>query len=201
MHVGLNLIFMVPGQTGGMEGAARELIVALRAAAPSLRLTAFVNRESAQEDLGVETVVVPVNATNRLQWVRGEQQLLPGLARRAGCDIVHSLGSTAPAHGRYRRVVTIHDLNYLVVPDAHFGVRGLGMRVLIPLAAHTAHRVLADSGSTARDLIRRLRVPAGRIDVVPLGVGRPSADITPAEELRARLATGDRPLVLSLSAK
>ena len=202
IHAGLNLIFLVPGETGGMEVAARALIPALRDAAPGVRFTAFVNREAAGEDFGVESVVVPVAAANRLEWVRGEQQLLPGLARRAGCDLVHSLASTAPAHGRFARVVTIHDLNYLVVPDAHFGVRGLGMRVLVPLAARTAHRVIADSESTRDDLVERLGVPAGRIDVVPLGLGQPAgAAPTPEAELRERLALGDRAVVLALSAK
>ncbi len=46
-HVGLNLIFLVPGETGGMEVVARELIPALLRAAPGLRFTAFVNREAA----------------------------------------------------------------------------------------------------------------------------------------------------------
>ena len=202
MHVGLNLIFLVPGQTGGMEVAARALIPALRAAAPGARFTAFVNREAAAEDLGVERVVVPVRASRRIEWVRGEQQLLPGLARRAGCDVVHSLASTAPARGRFARVTTIHDLNYLVVPDAHFGLRGLGMRVLVPLAARTAHRVLADSASTRDDLVARLGIAADKIDVVALGLGQPAvAAPTPADELRARLALGARRVVLSLSAK
>ena len=50
MHVGLNLIFLVPGETGGMEVVARELIPALAAAAPpGMRFTAFVNREAAGE--------------------------------------------------------------------------------------------------------------------------------------------------------
>src|SRR4051794_4343009 len=47
MHVGLNLIFLVPGETGGMEIAARELITALVEVAPEVRFTAFVNREAA----------------------------------------------------------------------------------------------------------------------------------------------------------
>ena len=34
MHVGLNLIYLVPGETGGMETYARELIPALLAEAP-----------------------------------------------------------------------------------------------------------------------------------------------------------------------
>jgi glycosyltransferase involved in cell wall biosynthesis len=202
MHVGLNLVFMVPGETGGMEVAARALIPALRDAAPGVRFTAFVNREAAGDALGVESVVVPVAATSRPQWVRGEQQLLPALARRAGCDLVHSLASTAPAHGRFARVTTIHDLNYLMVPEAHFGIRGLGMRVLVPLAARTSHRVIADSASTRDDLVERLRVPEARIDIVPLGLGQPAtAAATPATELRARLALGDRRVLLSLSAK
>ena len=53
MHVGLNLVFMVPGETGGMEVAARAIVPALRDAAPGARFTAFVNREAAGEDLGV----------------------------------------------------------------------------------------------------------------------------------------------------
>jgi glycosyltransferase involved in cell wall biosynthesis len=202
MHVGLNLIFLVPGATGGMEVAARELIPALRDAAPGARFTAFVGREAAGDDLGVETVVLPVTATNRVQWVRGEQQLLPAIARRHGCDVVHSLASTAPARGRFARVVTIHDLNYLIVPEAHFGLRALGMRALVPLAARTSHRIIAISEATRRDLVERLGVPSARIDVVPQGLGR-IADVAPTPEraLRDRLALGARRVVLSLSAK
>jgi glycosyltransferase involved in cell wall biosynthesis len=202
MHVGLNLVFMVPGETGGMEVAARQLIAALPAVAPGMRFTAFVNREAAQDDLGIDRVVVPVEARNRLQWVRGEQLLLPALTQRAGCDVLHSLGSTAPARSRARRVTTIHDLNYLMVPDAHFGVNALGMRALVPLAARRSHRILADSASTRDDLVSRLRVPASKVDVVPLGLGQPSqAEPAPESELRERLGLGSRQVLLSLSAK
>ena len=80
LHVGLNLVFLIPGETGGMETAARETIPHL-AAIDDLRLTLFVNREAAGTFGGVaEEVVVPVNATSRIQWVRGEQQHIPRLA-------------------------------------------------------------------------------------------------------------------------
>jgi glycosyltransferase involved in cell wall biosynthesis len=202
MHVGINLVFLVPGETGGMEVAARELIPQLRDAAPGIRFTAFVNREAAGEDFGVEQVVVPVNATNRIEWVRGEQQVLPPLAKRHGIDLLHSMGSTAPAWGRFTRVTSVMDLNYLVVPDAHFGVRALGMRVLVPLAARRSHRLIAISSSTKDDLVERLRIRPGKVDVVLLGLGATSdAAPTPEAELRARLDLGDRPVLLSLSAK
>jgi glycosyltransferase involved in cell wall biosynthesis len=202
VHVGLNLIFLVPGQTGGMEVYARELAPRL-AAMNDLRITAFVNRETAGEDLGCDRVVVPVEASNRLQWVRGEQLLLPPLAERHGCDIVHSLGSTAPARGRFRRVVTIHDLHYKLVPDAHFGLRGLGMRVLVPLAARSAHRIIVDAASTREDLHEHLGTPRGKVSVVPLAGATPPDDLvpTPEADLRRELHLGSREVLLSVSAK
>jgi glycosyltransferase involved in cell wall biosynthesis len=208
MHVGLNLIFLVPGETGGMEVAARELIPALIAAAsPGTRFTAFVNREAAAAKDGpwgelLPAVTVPVNARNRMQWVRGEQLLLPRLAARAKVDLVHSLASTAPARGRFRRVVTVHDLIYARFPEAHAGIRDLGMRVLVPLAVRRSDRVIVDSHSTQRDLVELLKTPAERIDVVPLGIGTVArSEPIPERELRERLRLGERPIALSLSAK
>src|SRR5947199_321830 len=67
-HIGLNLVFLVPGETGGMEVYARELIAALLAHAPAeMRFTAFVNRElgcaaSTPWGEGMAAAVVPVHA-------------------------------------------------------------------------------------------------------------------------------------------
>jgi glycosyltransferase involved in cell wall biosynthesis len=207
-HIGLNLIFLVPGETGGMEVAARELIPALLAEAPAgMRFTAFVNREAAAAKDGpwgelLPAVTVPVNARNRVQWVLGEQTLLPALAMRAGVDLVHSLASTAPLWGRFRRVVTVHDLIYARLPEAHAGIRDKGMKVLVPQAVRRSHRVIADSQSTREDLVELLGVAPEKIDVVPLGLGgvqraRPMDE----REVRARFELGERRVVLSLSAK
>ena len=206
MHVGLNLVYLVPGETGGMEVVARELIPEL-AEIPGLRLTAFVNREAEKAGGGpwselIPSVTVPVHARNRFAWVYGEQRHLPRLAAAAGCDVVHSLASTAPVRGPFRRVTTIHDLNYKLVPESHFGLLGLGMRVLVPAAARRSHRVIVDAASTRGDLIRYLGVSPEKIDVAPLGVAiQPDVHATPAAELRAKLELAERPIVLSLSAK
>jgi glycosyltransferase involved in cell wall biosynthesis len=207
-HIGLNLVFLVPGETGGMEVAARELIPALLSEAPArTRFTAFINRETASAADGpwrdlLPSVTVPVNARNRVQWVLGEQTLLPGLAARAGVHLVHSLGSTAPLWGRFRTVVTVHDLIYARFPEAHSGIRDKGMRVLVPAAARRSDRVLADSQSTRDDLIQLLNVEPARIDVVPLGLGSVQrADPLSDTATRARFGLDARQVLLSLSAK
>jgi glycosyltransferase involved in cell wall biosynthesis len=207
-HIGLNLIFLVPGETGGMEVAARELIPALLAEAPpGIRFTAFVNREAAAAKDGpwgelLPVVRVPVSARNRVQWVLGEQTLLPVLAARAGVQLMHSMASTAPLWGRFQRVVTVHDLIYARFPDAHAGIRDKGMKVLVPAAAHRANRVIADSQSTRDDLIALLGISPWLIDVVPLGLGAVRRQAPLAErEVRTRFELGERAMVLSLSAK
>jgi glycosyltransferase involved in cell wall biosynthesis len=206
VHIGLNLVFLVPGEQGGMEIYARELIPRLVQAAPEHRFTAFISREAAEaggpwrEHVG--SVIVPVRSRSRVEWVRGEQQLLPPAAQRLGVELMHSLASTAPAWGPFIRVTTIHDLNYLTVPDAHPGIRALGMRVLVPLAARRSRRIIVDAHSTARDLQRHLHVAPDRIDVVALGVGHSRrGEPLPEDELRVRLQAGDRSILLTVSAK
>jgi glycosyltransferase involved in cell wall biosynthesis len=206
MHVGLNLIYLVPGETGGMETYARELIPALAVERPELRITTFVNIEAYEAGDGpwselVRCVRVPVRARRRADWVRGEQQLLPRLASREGVDVLHSLGSTAPVWGRFRRVVTIQDVIYRIYPEAHGGLRARAMGVLVPLAARRSHRVIVPSQSTRDDLVRLLGVPPAKIDVAPLGIGTGMASASPEAELRERLRLGARPVVLSASAK
>ncbi len=208
-HVGLNLIFLVPGETGGMEVYARELIPALIAQAPpGTRFTAFINREAAAARAGapwgelLPAVTVPVRARRREQWVFGEQALLVPMARRGGVDLLHSLASTAPLWGRFARVVTVHDLIYARFPDAHSGLRDKGMRLLVPAGARRADRVIADSLSTREDLVELAGIGRERIDVVPLGLGTPRRAAPLGEgEVRARFELGDRAVALSLSAK
>jgi glycosyltransferase involved in cell wall biosynthesis len=98
--------------------------------------------------------------------------------------------------------VTIHDLHYRLVPEAHFGVLALGLRVLVPLGARRSHRVIAVSHDTAAAVRRYLHVPADRVDVVPNGLGLTPAAAAEAEDvLRERHRLGRRQVVLSVSAK
>jgi glycosyltransferase involved in cell wall biosynthesis len=188
----------------GLETYARELTSALVEEQPSLRVTAFINREAAADPAWgelVPTVTVPVYGRRRAAWVRGEQLLLPKLAQRTGVDVMHSLASTAPAWGSFARVVTIHDVIYRIHPEAH-GWRSPVLGALIPLAARRSDRIIAPSDTTRCDLVRLLKLPEEKIDVIPNGIGLPpAAQWSSREELRRRYDLGERPLVLTVSLK
>jgi glycosyltransferase involved in cell wall biosynthesis len=205
-HIGLNLLFLVPDETGGMEVYVRHLIEALVKVRPELRFTAFVNRNAAAKpgpwNELIEHVTLPVDSRQRAQWVLAEQLLLPVMAGRAGIDLLHSPANLAPAWGRFRRILTVHDLIHRTFPEAHAGVRARVLGVIMPLGIRRSHRLIADSCATHDDLVRLLSEPAGKIDVVPLGLSQPHPErALPEPELRQRHRLGERSVVLSLSAK
>ena len=76
MRVGFDLLFLVPGETGGRETYARELIAALFDVDGSLSATAFINREispalAREFATAMRVVRVPVSARRPEQWAVG----------------------------------------------------------------------------------------------------------------------------------
>jgi len=200
-RVGLNLLYLVPGETGGSEVYARNLVPKLAEQRPDLELTAFVNREAADLELGgVRIAPVNVSGRGRVRRVIAEQRRLPGLVREHGIQLLHSLGTSAPSRPAAVSVVTILDVIYATHPEAHTPLRRAGVRLLVPRAARSADRVITLSEASATEISRELGIPRQRIDVAHLG-GKPPGTATPEPELRERLTLGDAPVVLSVSAR
>jgi len=84
-----------------------------------------------------------------------------------GCDVFHATNFFVPPTRYARRVVTIHDLSFLIVPEYS------SPRIVTPFSRHIerfvaeSDAIVACSESTRRDLIERLKVEPGRIHVVP----------------------------------
>jgi glycosyltransferase involved in cell wall biosynthesis len=206
LKVGLNLLHLVPGQTGGSEVYARHLVPALLEAGGH-ELVVFASREGAPAlraepwagDL--EVVEIQVSAVSRARRVLAEQTSLPRAARRARVDLLHNLFTTAPVAPGVPQVTTILDLIYKRFPEAHAGVRSLGMRMLVPLSARRSARIIAISEATKSDVVSHLGVDPSRVDVTYLAPGL-GEGVEPLgeSELRERHALGDAPIVLSVSA-
>jgi glycosyltransferase involved in cell wall biosynthesis len=207
-HVALNLAYLVPGETGGMEVYARALVPALHERRPDLRMTAIAAPELAVElrekpwCRGMDLVAMRVPGRSRVRRALAEQTLVAVAARRAGAEVLHSLASIGPvAAWGAASVVTIHDVIYASHPETHQGLLRHGMATLVPASARAADRVIADSEHTRTELVTRLGVAADKIAVVPLGPGADPVAPTTEADLRARHRLGERPLVLSVSAR
>ena len=208
MRVGLNLLQLVPRETGGGELYARRLIPALLEARPDLKLVVFAGYEAipplsaeAWTD-DVELVRIPVRVRSRPRRVLAEQTLLRGAARRARLDLLHNVHNMAPVAPGVPQVTTILDVIYKRYPETHAGVLATGVALLVPLAARRSRRILTLSEAAKDDIAHYLHVEPDRIDVTPLGPGL-ADDVAPIDEaeLRRRHELGDAPIVLTVSAK
>jgi glycosyltransferase involved in cell wall biosynthesis len=203
VRVAVNLLHLVPGETGGAETYARRLLPALCAADPQLELTLYCGAVAAETLASERWQVVPLrfDPRSRVRRVLAEQTLLPRALRGGGFDLLHNVFNTAPAVSPVPQVTTIHDLVYKTYPETH-GLLAKGVEVLVPLAARRSARVLTDSEASKADIVRYLSVSPDRVDVAPLGPGIPEGVARPAPlEIRQRFAVGDARLVLSVLAK
>lgn len=206
-NVGLNALYLVPGEVGGTEIYARELTLALAAHRPNVSYTLFLADEAYETYTAVdwpESVRlqrVRVQARRKALRAAVEMTVLPVLAARNRHELIHSLGTTSPLAGRSPRVVTIHDLIYDLFPGTMSPAATRGLRLLVPSGARRSNRVIADSAAAAKDISSRLKVPPTRVDVVHLGVGAsPATTVTHESTLRARYELRQAPVILCVSA-
>lgn len=205
MRLGLDLLFLIPDETGGRETYTRELISAMFALEPGLVATAFVSKDATSMLIrelrpNMRVVRVPISVRRPEQWALGEFVLLPVAGRRDRIDLLHSPANFAPASGRFRRVVTLHDLQYRAVPELLTPARRLGTAALLESAVRRADRIITGSAFSRDEIVRELSVAPDRIDVIPYGVGtRPAAFPAAEQELRQRHRLGTRPVVLAVA--
>jgi glycosyltransferase involved in cell wall biosynthesis len=108
-----------------------------------------------------------------------EQAILPLAARRASA--IYCPGNVAPLISR-RSVVVIHDLAALRHPEWYSAQFATYHRRILPVLARRAHRVIAPSGFSRRDVAEGLGLDPDHITVVQNGVDErfsPSADPEP----------------------
>jgi glycosyltransferase involved in cell wall biosynthesis len=137
--------------------------------------------------------VIEQAADVRESWASGqvfEQVVLPWLARR---DLLLSLGGPAPVLAR-SQVATLHDVSVFRHPETYSRGFRTWYRGMYRLLARRAVRVLTVSSFSAGELAAVLRMPAGRVSVVPNG-GDHVDRFTPAQpdlgSVEARLVDGE----------
>jgi glycosyltransferase involved in cell wall biosynthesis len=205
-HVGINAVFLEPGM-GGLDTYMRELMPELLDAGSGLRFSVFANASGAEslraQPWATEAAVVTHPLLGRRPArALSELVMLGPLARRQGVDLLHSVGMTAPLARRPVNVVQVPDVIWLTHSDPADRVTAAVWRAVVPPVVRRARRVITLSQASKRELVQRLGLEPGKIDVVSLGPGaEPTAAPTGEAELRRRLELGDGALVLAVAAK
>ncbi len=92
--------------------------------------------------------------------------------RKQKADILHIPHCNVPLFYRGKMIVTVHDLTHLVYPEfLPMKLVHLYFKFIFWFICKRADRILTDSESTKRDLLRFYKADASKMTVVPLGVG------------------------------
>lgn len=97
-----------------------------------------------------------------------ERWALGGELLRLGLDVLHSPDFIPPQFGAKRRIITVHDLNFIYYPEFLTPESLRYYADQIAWAVDAADHIAADSHATRHDLIEHLHVPPQKVTTVHL---------------------------------
>jgi glycosyltransferase involved in cell wall biosynthesis len=155
-------------QIGGISQYVLQLLPALAALDIDNEYLVFKSRKDRRDfrpdgaaNFESRTLWTPCH--HRLErWTLGAEILPHAL------DILHSPDFIPPSFGATRRIVTVHDLNFLHFPEFVTKESRNYYSKQIEWAVHTADHIAADSHHTRNDLIELLNVPDSKITTIHL---------------------------------
>ncbi len=171
MRIGVNALYLLPGQVGGTEIYLRGLLSALAQNHDEREYVVFLNQESAAANIvpvnsRFLAIVTAVRAANRPARLIFEQMQLPQLCRRHRLDVLLNAGFTGPWFSACPAVSVVHDLQFRDRPEFFTTADRIGWRMFIDPVLRRSARLLTVSQFTKRRLMHYYRVNAERIDVV-----------------------------------
>lgn len=177
MRIGINTLFLVPGDVGGTEVYLRNTLSAMADLATGDYLVLFTNRENdrlLRDDLSnyprVEFHQLPCRAVLRPLRILVEQFFLPFATKRQNVDVLWSPGYTAPAICCAPQAVTVCDLQYKSFPEDMSGVERKTFDVLVKTACRRCQAVITISEFSRQEVIKYRFAQGEKVFAVPLGV-------------------------------
>ena len=209
MKVGINTLFLIPGEVGGTETYLRQTLISMAEHFPNVNMVLFTNRENdpvLRGDLGkfgqVSFDLLDFAATNRYTRIIKEQIDLPLRVRRSGVELLWSPGYTASFASPCPQVVTIHDMQYKTHPQDLTFLARLVTDTLVKMASRRCRRIIAVSQFSKDEIVKYTGAGPDKVDVVYEAANPVFGAAIPDEERRKLLATmlpGDKPYLLTVA--
>lgn len=174
----------------GMGKALYELI-ARTSASGAIAWHLFGDRPDRPMQAPDASCQVAVFETRGFRFAAWEQYSLPAAAARAGADLLHSPGTTAPWWQPVPTVVTVHDTIPWQSPDDPYWRPGPYRDRVLPSAYHRASAVITISDTSRRDILARWPALKPKLHVISLGVDERYLE---AEPDREPIVIGGQPL-------
>lgn len=178
LRVGVNTLFLIPGEVGGSETYLRDILSYAVARHPEIEWVLFTNTENhlsfEQSFAGVKNVYLHpmgISAANRPVRILCEQFRLPAAVLRAKVDVLWSPGYTAPFRAPCPQVVSVLDMQYCEFPEDLSFFALWATRILVPIALRAARRVVTLSDFSRSQIVKYVGVSEKKIIPIHLAAG------------------------------
>jgi glycosyltransferase involved in cell wall biosynthesis len=177
----------------GIARYAVELMTALRDHQPDIEFTIlkpFMGPIPELDDLGATTSLPGARLLPAMMTIGPGE--IAAVAARHRLHIIHDPAGISPfivprSIGRFRRIVTIHDMIPFVYPETHARLTNLLFRQYIPRTLRFVDRVVTVSDASKRDVQRFYPIGPDRIERIYCGC-HPRFRPQPASTVAATLA-------------
>jgi glycosyltransferase involved in cell wall biosynthesis len=186
LRVGINLLWLLPGEGAGAEVYAMRVVRALlEESASEIELTLFANRRLAhalpEETAAMPIAVAPVEGGSRPARIAAESTWLPREASRRRLDLVHHMADVVPWLRSQRSVLTIHDLRALERPDILATPHAAYLRARLRPSVCASAVVITPTGVVRAAVIEQLGAEPDRVRVVSAPLYPPIGDLPDPE--------------------
>ncbi len=189
MRIGINTLFLIPGQVGGTETYLRGLIFGLSNIDEENEYILYTNKENHNSFEAKENFSkyrCNLSAHNRAKRVFYEQLVLPKIIKRDKIDVLHSPGYISPILLGSAKVVTIHDMQYHYYPHYFAKTKLLYWKYFIPLSARYSDVIVAVSKHAKKNIVEILGIPEEKV-IVTFESTKFSMLETPGREVHVNL--------------
>jgi glycosyltransferase involved in cell wall biosynthesis len=169
MRIGISTLFLTPSKHGGTETYLRGLLTGLASVDGDNEYVIFTNTINHDSlDLNAPNFtrhLCRCSGKSRVTRIAYEQLFLPGIVTKYGIDILHSPGYVSPVTGKFGKVVTIHDMQYIYYPNYFPKARLLYWKYFLPISARKSDIILTVSENSRADIVNLLNISKDKVFV------------------------------------
>lgn len=209
MRIGINTLFLIPGEVGGSETYLLETLRALATTEPDLEFLLFTNLENDAflcerfDDFpNVDFHLLPFHARNRVTRILREQIDLPRSVQNSAVDVLWSPGYVAPLRAPCPQVVSILDMQYMSHPADLSWPAWLATHTLVMQNAKRCNHILTLSEFSKREIVRHTGVAPEKVTPTLLAAATDFFIPLPLEalaHLRHEVLGFDQPFILCVA--
>ena len=186
MRIAIDARMISPGSMHGIARYVYQLLLCLKQSGQGQTFFMVVNDGSPLEGSSWPDHMRLVKVKG--SWISLRQQWeLPGLLRKLKVDLFHAPSFMAPLFCPCQMVMTIHDLNHMVLPQFYTPLHKFYYQVFVRSCIRRSEFILTVSHFSKDEIVRNLRIAPEKVFVTHNGVSdnyRPVLDKDKIEYVR-----------------